>query len=350
MPSLLAPPVYGASRDGLVARYSAAFSGDNQLVLPIEGTFQGDSVKAVSLLIDNYNNAIPVSYTVGGETDYISAYTAQTIDVIGAHTVILSATDSVGINLSIYDRPVQIERSRGISPNGATDPLWANVLGLWHFDQNPGAKIVIDSKNAGKYTGPANVPIISAAQSLFGGTSGFCNGSYADLGSAEQYYSGGPIDQDYTWELAVYPVTAPGATNQIAFLTEQNNGKDNDGYLSLNYSVSGGQVRFEVWRTTNYIAKPIVNTMLFATAYVYPINAFTTLALTTLGGLTLYVNGNSAATGSARAILSSIIGLWYRGSGWNNTPPQMYVDEMRLTVGTRYIKNYTPATTTFPNQ
>lgn len=350
MPTLLNSPTYGASRDGLVARYSTSFTGDLQLVLPLEGTFQGDPVSAVSLLIDNYNNAIQIAYTIGGDTYYVPAYTSMTIRVTGAHTIILAATDFVSINLAVYNTQVDINRSRGIAPNGVSDPMWANVLGLWHFDQNPGAKFAIDSKNSGQFTGPANVPIISNTQSLFGGTSGICNAAYTDMGTAEQFYASQIIDADYTWELSVFPVTAPGVTNQIAFLAEQINGKPYDGYLSLNYSVSAGQVRFEVWRTTNFIAKPVVNTLLFATPFSFPLNAWSNLALTTLGGLSLYVNGVFALSGNSRQILSGLIGLWYRGSGWNNTPPQMFVDEMRLTVGTRYIKNYTPATGPFPNQ
>jgi hypothetical protein len=347
VPTSLQPPIYNASRSGLVAQYSTAFKGDNQIVLPLYGSFQGDPVQAVSLMIDNYNNGIPVAFNVGGYTDYVPAYTSQYIDVTGMHTVLLSATDSVGINLALYDLPMEGGRSRGLPPDGASDPMWSNVVGLWHFDANPGATIGVDSKNSGLYLySPNNAPLIVTTDSLFGGSSGYATtaNQYANHWFREQFsqshYSG-----DYTVDIAVKgQLTYAGTANVIASWTEATSD-----LMVLSMAQNGSNTRFELYRVNNNVPS------LFAfTGWLYDAGLAYTwhqVAVTTLGGVAIWVDGVLASqSGLVAAGLAGYTDLFFYGNLFNVTPPAMWVDEFRITLGTRYTKNYTPATIEFPNQ
>lgn len=345
MPQSLTPPVYSAAREGLIARYTAAFSGDNIIALPLYGSFQGDPVHARSLLIDNYNNGVPVSYTIGGLTDYVSAYTAEYIDVSKMDTILLSAPSPMGINLSLYNTDQTGSRSRGLSPSGTSDPLWSNVVGLWHFDANPGATIAVDSKNAGHYLAPqtGSGAIIVSTDSLFGGTSGFSDGAhpYSQLHWGDGAFMSNKVLNDYTFEIAVKAKTLIANTyNLIAAWT------DYDGaVMSLGMGYSGSAISFVVYKDT---------TQILSTGFTYDTSsAFSwhRLAVTTIGGFSLWVDGSQVVTTNTLARgLGGAIDLFFEGSNFNNTPPSMWVDEMRMTLGTRYTKNYTPDTAPFPNQ
>lgn len=335
MPQVLNPPIYGASRDALCASYSPSFSGDLQIVVPLFGSFQGDPVHAVTLMIDNYNNGIPVAYTLGGLVDYIPAYTTQYIDVSKMDTIRLSATDTVSIGLSLYNVHKDGGRSRGLPPNGLSDPYWSAVLGLWHCDGNNGASIAPDSRNPGLYMGVPNSPIISTVQSQFGGSSiHIVSGGLYNIG--ETYANAGYVG-DFTWELSAYPNTAPAATScYISTIGEGNGGIG----LSLRYEKDPGSanVRFAVYREQG-------NTLLCATPYSYAIGAWYSLGLTSQGGFSLYVNGVFIVSGGLKNPLFGNIVV-----GVQNPTYDCFIDEIRLTAGTRYIKSYTPAGQAFPNQ
>lgn len=343
MPIVLTPPVYSASRGALVAKYSPTFIGDDKIILPLFGSFQGDPVHAVSLFIDNYNNGIPISYQVGGETDYVSAYTSQYIDVSRMDTVILTATDSVSINLALYNVSQSGGKSRGLPPNGVSDPLWSNVVGLWHFDANNGAVIAVDSKNAGKFlSGASNtVGLITNADSLFGGTSAQCvtGTPYANQHWGESYLPAS-VSGDYTLELAVKAKTLfQGTFNLIAAWNESNGV-----LMSLGFFYDGANTTINLVRGSTTVA---------SVANVDTANTFGwhQIAVTTIGGFSLWIDGVQRIITVTNANgLGGAIDLFFEGSNFNATPPALFVDEMRVTLGTRYTKNYTPATTTFPNQ
>jgi hypothetical protein len=337
MPTTLIPPIYSASRDGLVSKYNkVGFTGDLNMVLPLYGTFQGDPVKAISVYIDNYNNAIPVNYLVSGTTGFIAPYTSQFIDVSRSDELILSAASTIAINLEVHDNPQSGGQSRGLPPNGASDPMWSNVLGLWHFDGTNGDAIAVDSKVSGAYIGPVNVPIISNSNSLFGGTSMHLLGP-AVTGLIETY-NPGPISGQYTFEFSVYPVSI--GSGVIIGLGEVLGSVAGSLIFTYQKDPASNNLRFVVTRETNGQA----DVDLIATNYIYPAGAWYSIALTNLGQLKLYVNGVGGST--ALPTVKSLQGIIFN----NGSGIELYVDEIRLTLGTRYTSNYTVATIPFPNQ
>lgn len=356
MPQVLTPPIYGASRDGLIAKYTPSFSGDLQIVVPIFGSFQGDPVHAVSLLIDNFNGAGSIDYMIGGETGYIPPYTAQTIDVSFAHTVILTATDSYTVPLSLYNRHVDISRTRGLTPSGFYDPLWSNVVGLWHFDQPQGSTQANDSKNAGLYISNGSSAIISTAKPLFGSASAYNPGT-AKISANESINNNAHIGNNITLEVSSFPVSAfavgsancPDGMNHVVAITD---GATAD-YL-IAYQTNGANIRFVVFKA---LIAAGGNTIICATNYSYTLNPanYYQLALTTQAGLvSLFVNGSLAAQASFNApnFTASISlfpnnDLYPSSSFWSG---QQYADELRLTVGNRYPNNYQTDGQAFPNQ
>jgi hypothetical protein len=362
MPKSLAPPIYGASRDGLVARFSTSFSGDNNIVVPLYGSFQGDPVHAKSLFIDNYNNGIPISFTIGGLTDYVPAYTSEFIDVSKMDTIILSATDTVAINLALYNTPQSGGRSRGIAPNGLSDPMWANVLGLWHFNANNGASIALDSRNPGSYLDRQGIALISTAQSQFGGSSAFNSGNGV-INGAGQSLPGipSPVTVDYTFEYSVYPVTPilvgnpanPVGINTIAYLSA-----DTASFTGLIFAweSNGTNIRFSIYQLFYDGGSNFHLGLACATPYSYSLNTWYSIGITTAGGLTIYVNGAQAGgPNGSKLQLAGSIALFPAAFSTSPSPAQyssgiIYVDEMRLTVGTRFTKNYQVSGQEFPNQ
>lgn len=362
MPQVLTPPIYGASRGILTAKYSTQFTGDNQIVLPLYGSFQGDPVQAISLFVDNYNNGIPIQYLVGGETDYVAAYTSEYIDVTNMDTIILTATDSVALNLAVYNAPVSGGRSRGLPPNGDSDPMFSNVLGLWHFDANNGATIAIDSKNAGLFiNGTNNAPLISTGDSLYGGSSGFAPGDaqYSNEQFTEIFSSDSFPALPYTFEVAVKAKTWNVGSNLICSWTSDSAGTRFNAMdcLCYRYDATSNKFRFELNRVFNRINGTPTFQAIAATPFLYDSSAATTwhrLAVTTIGGMSLFVDGVLVAnvpTVQANPLSGSVDLFWDAQFVNPALPtPSMYIDEMRLTLGTRYNMNYTPATGPFPSQ
>jgi hypothetical protein len=355
VPQLLNPPIYGASRDGLIAKYSPSFSGDLQLILPIEGSFQGDPVIAHSLLVDNFNGASSINYTIGGEIGYVPPYTAETVDVSHASTVILTSTDSYVVNLTLYNRPVNISRTRGLTPSGIYDSMWSNVVGLWHFDGANNATQATDSKNAGLYISNGSSPILSTAKPQFGSASAFNPGT-AKI-SASETVNLNHIGTNVTLEAASFPVTAfaagsancPDGMNHICGITDNVSAN-----YFLAYQTNGANIRFVVLKA---LFSGGGNTVVCATNYSYSLNPATyySLAMTTQNGVvSLFVNGTLAGTANFQVgdfvpfmVLFPNNDLYFNSSFWSG---QQYVDELRLTIGNRYPQNYTPSGQAFPNQ
>jgi hypothetical protein len=356
MPTSLPPPTFGASRDGLVAKYTnVQFSGDFNISLPLYGSFQGDPVKAISLYIDNYNNAVPVNYLVSGTSGFVPPYTTEFIDVSRSDNVQLSATQNMAVNLEVHDNPQPGGTSRGLPPNGASDSLWANVIGLWHYDANPGAILAVDSKNAGLYmSSPNSAPMIVTTDSLFGGSSayGTTTNQYVNHHFSEKFLSAAIPSGDYTVEIAFKAaLTYQNTGNVICSWTEANGG-----LILLSVGSNGSNTRLELYvvnytASSNTYSAPI---LLAYTGWLYDAGltySWHQVAVTTLGGMAIYVDGVLASqSGRASGGLAGYIDLFYYGYLFNVTPPGLWVDETRITLGTRYTKNYTIATIPFPNQ
>lgn len=354
MPMTLPPPIYDASRQGLVSKQSATFQNDLQMVIPLSGSFQGDPVEPSSLFIDNYNNSIPVAFTLGGDDGFIPPYTSEYIDVRGQHTILLSSTDTIKISIALYDQPQSGGSTRGLPPNGISDSMWANVACLFHFEANDGSSIAIDSKNSGLYLGTGGFPIVSQTQPEFGIGSAYNPGT-SYLGTISEVWNPQSVffGSNFTLEFSVFPVAlfqagstqCPDGMNPIVDVSLQSND------LCICALYNGANVAFAV------ISVPFTGgarTILCQTAFAYALNDYYQIALTTLGGLVLYVNGAQAASDAGIVVnLRAIIYLFpqilpYTAAG--NYSGKMYVDELRLTLGQRYAKNYTPSGEAFPDQ
>ena len=206
---------------------------------------------------------------------------------------------------------------------GPSDPNFANVTALLHFDGANNSTVFTDQKGNTWVT--SGLPVVSTTQSKFGGSSLYSPANTAYLGCAlanEAFGTG-----DFTVEAWIYPTASahnillPSATaNSWALITYSNN---------LYWQQAG----------SNIFGAGTVN-----------LNAWNHVAVSRSGGtLSGYVNGVSVYSG-ANSYNYSGTPTRYIGPGPGGPVGSMYIDDVRLTKGTgRYTTGFTPPTAAFPN-
>jgi len=217
---------------------------------------------------------------------------------------------------------------------GPTDPDFANVSLLLHGDGTNGSTTIVDSSSSSKTVTAVGDAQISTAQSKFGGSSIYFDGSgdYLTGPSNDADFNFGT--GDFTIEAFAYPVESRIG---IIFCYRSNS---SDG-------VTFGQYNTQ-WFTKVGDATLIAGSLTF--------NSFSHIAAVRASGvLTLYVNGtsvgsNSNATDNITGSASHVV----RIGALSETPSSLqwkgYIDDLRITRGVaRYVSNFTPPTAPFPD-
>lgn len=215
---------------------------------------------------------------------------------------------------------------------GGTDPFWANVVSLLHFDGPDGSTTFTDQRpNTWTAQSPAE---ISTLESKFGGASGLFTEStssrvYTSIGSSAWDFGTG----DFTIEFQVY---FTDTTRCYIFDLGSN-------IASLIITPSSGVI--EVYGPASWVINS--GSTPFATGQWY------SLALVRNGNdWTLYRDGVAYVNATdSRSWGASIWEMSIGGSsGGSFSTLDGYLDEWRVTKGVaRYTANYTPQTAAFPN-
>lgn len=348
MPVTLSPPIYGAARRGLLSKQSFTFSGDFSVYVPLIGTFQGDGVRAITMGINNYNNALPISYTVGGTTAFISAYTLAYIDVSDIDGILLQNTAPNSVDIFIYDHVVQGDIQRGNPPAGNFDPFWSSVSGLWHFIGTNGQTFAPDARNSGRVLGDKTKQFITTSNSIF--QQGSC--AFSDGTTIYNQGESLPVPTGIAWtaECAVSPVSTNAFNVCATFFSNVNSGGVPTGYCFAFRPDPGtsGNVRYEAW----FVNAQGAGTLIAATGYTYPINngIWHSLSLVANSTVTLYVDGVAIGNNAVPIFGIGSVYIFQYSALFPGATGPMLLAELRVTNAVRYTANYAAPAAPFPNQ
>lgn len=217
---------------------------------------------------------------------------------------------------------------------GATfDVHFSSVVLLMHFNGVDAGTDFVCARTGRAITREGN-PVISTAQSLYGGTSGYFDGSGDRLllgGTALDFNLGGT----YTIEFAIYPLSMPGAGNWCRlFLTGINGAAqtlvvqfDSTGSIGVGIAFGG--------TTGTFTAAGALTTGSWQ-RFAISVNA---------GAVKIFKNGVEIASGSVTQQAAGTAGNIYIGFDTVSTVNfnfHGYLDEFRITKGiARYSSNYT---------
>lgn len=240
------------------------------------------------------------------------------------------------------------------SGGGATDPNFADVSVLLHMDGTNGSSTFTDhSQYAATYTSGAGA-VISTAESVFGGASGFfdatannqvnVNGINVLPGGVDYIPAG-----DFTVEWRQRPVTLTVGQDWNAFSIRDtttnvflafcgSNSAPNDIRFSIRNAAGSTNVDFSV-----VVPSFVINT--------WPVIACCADGATAR----IYVDGvqvaSSAISGTRSVTAARFLQIGNLQAGTINRPVNGYIDEFRISRMCRYPggTSYTPAAAAFPN-
>lgn len=206
------------------------------------------------------------------------------------------------------------------SSGGATDPFFADVVSLLHFEGANGSTTFTDQKGL-VYT-PVGSATISTTQAKFGSASGsFPTGSNRLTAPA---ITGG-LAGDFTFECFIYPTTVSATQGLFRFDTS-----------NRAIYINGGKLKW-------------YNGSTFSGANTAVINTWQHFAICRASGtLSMYLNGvKDATTFTDTTNLNTTYSVGGDAFGQALTG---FMDEFRITGGVaRYSANFTPPTAAFPN-
>lgn len=211
-----------------------------------------------------------------------------------------------------------------------SDPYWANVVALLHFDGTNGGTSFPDE--TGRIWTPNTGVTTSTVQQKFGTASALFNGStgYLDAASSLDFAFG---TGDFTIEFFMY-----GGTGLNAYVIDI-------GSNGIALVISTGPKIFA------YTSGTGISGALY-TGVTFSNYAWTHAALVRNGSsLSLYVNGVLGATQTTSQNFNTAVAPHIgRYGGGGATRYAGYIDELRITKGVaRYTAAFTPPTAPFPN-
>jgi len=218
------------------------------------------------------------------------------------------------------------------------DPQFGSVSLLLHGDGTNGSTTITDSSfNALTLTrGGSPPPVISTAQSKFGGASIFLNGSgvisYLDIPASSLF----SFPSDFTFECWIYVLTQSSGFGSTVIETAGNftNGlvlRGDSAQTGWSWAVggsfiSGGSLTLNVWNH---------------------------LAVTRSGStVRVFKDGVQQGTATNAITINPTAGVSRIGEGIAAGARQLngYIDDLRITKGVaRYTANFTPPTAPFPD-
>jgi len=219
-----------------------------------------------------------------------------------------------------------------MTPGGVTDPFWANVVVLLHFDGADTSTTFTDQ--TGKVWTAFGNAQLDTAQFKWPPSSLLLDGSgdYATTPSSADFAYG---TGDFTWEAWMRCAGFTGS-NQYAY----DHGANGGGLLINN---SGGRLAY--YNTTTGIGSS-----LFTSGPVITLNTWQHIAVTRASGTTrLFLDGIVGASASdSHSFASQALSIGRFGGGGFNF--NGHIDDARLTKGVaRYTANFTPPAAPFPN-
>lgn len=221
--------------------------------------------------------------------------------------------------------------SEGIDQVGPTDPYFSNVSLLLKADGANGGTTFTDSSPNAFAVSRAGNTVISTAQSKFGGSSAYFDGSSGLYLADNNAFT---FDADFTIEAWVYLTNTNGWRSIIShWNTPSFTFRVDNGRPYLAYRIGG----IDVGRT--------------GTSTLVSANTWTHVAVTRSGStIRFFVNGvQDASTFTAAGPLANStnrvdVGSFSNNGALNNSYSLAgYIDDLRVTKGVaRYTENFTP--------
>lgn len=237
-----------------------------------------------------------------------------------------------------------IELLMGAGGSAPTDPDWASVVALMHFNGTDASTTMTDETGA---TWTANgTAQIDTAQSVFGGASLLLDGGGTVRNAHATRYN---LAGDFTIEGRI---RVPNFT------------KTNPCIMGSGTAAYGGSACFLTLRGTAASAPlqrrislggaGVSGTDAIVSATQLAIDTWYAFAIARVGTtMRLFLDGALDKTVTNSNVFNfSDNGLRVGGNGWDSTAGQIegWIDELRITKGVgRYTSSYTPAASEFPN-
>jgi hypothetical protein len=343
-------PSYGAvsGGKGLGANYSLNFTADLTHQIPLTGAWQGDSVKALSLFINNYENNFSLTVTGGNSSKLIPAYSTGYLDISSFDSVTITSSGASTVNVSVlnYVLPYGFD-ARGNPPDVSNnDALFSSVKLLTHFEGINNSVNFINQLNGSIFSFISGT-VLSTTQKRYGSTSAYNNNenlnSEVSL-SPTVAFAAGPS----CYEFSVYPETQTLSSSYVLLWTIMNSG-------STDITRSFGFISNSAGDITGIFIGVNANGGTFNKQFSYavniPKNSWTDFALSWIDGSSgnIYINGQFVTTFSGCSFYASpsFMSFASYNAVLSLSPLKTfkgYYDELRYTSNYRYLtQSYIPA-------
>ena len=219
-----------------------------------------------------------------------------------------------------------------------TDPYRSNVSLLLHGDGANGSTSFVDNSLFNHVFTTTGAPVISTAESKFGGSSLFFNGSSSFNATSSTAFSLG--SGDFTIEAWVYFNSLPSGGTVLTLFSST------DLRNSLLFGYNAG-VTVAYYASSTGTSWDVASSRQFAA--LVTTDTWHHLALARSGNtLTPYFNGVAGATASSSLPIYPLTDRVIVGGGFGFS--NAYIDDLRITKGVaRYTSNFTPPTAPFPD-
>jgi hypothetical protein len=233
-----------------------------------------------------------------------------------------------------------LAKRAGIWPLGPIpDPDFASVSLLLPFDGANNSTTFTDASSNNLTITRTGTPVISTAQSKWGGSSGLFSTAGDRLSVTNNLFAFGT--GDFTIECWHYPLTTGDFYGRVMQCGDFGSG--GDWQIARGDTIGGGQYGhwFDMQGGASRLASNIAVNF----------NEFNHVAVTRSGDVfRMFINGTVAATGtfSGRDLTKNTLTVAATESG--TAPGLMHVDDLRITKGVaRYTANFTAPTAPFPD-
>jgi hypothetical protein len=263
-----------------------------------------------------------------GSTSQI-AWTAPTPFTASA-TIQVTVTDAMG---QVTVEALEVEPYfPGANPDAAAGAA-SGTVALFHFDGINGSTVLSDSSGTGKVATIAGNPVISTAQSRFGGASLYIDGT-SSVQTNYVVWSGGSdfvLEGDFTLDFWIYPISYPNTWGTLVLLGDCDQNQPNG--PSWNSGGSG-------WHFNPYFP---------ASSIQAPAPWMWHHVAVTRSGLTYraFVDGAQVYANTSSTFAFTDGRLWVTGCGsaGDNGDFNGYIDELRVVKGTAvWTSDFTPPT------
>lgn len=215
---------------------------------------------------------------------------------------------------------------------GPSDPYFADVASLLHFDGPDGSTVFTDQK--GLIWSSLGGAVLNGSNARFGSAALACNGTSGALQTSSSLALG---TNDFTIEGWLKPTSL----TSVGLFFDQRPSGLNGMYPAL-YLDASGFIHF-------FVANGDV---LAQTSGALPLNAYTHIALSRSGGTTRLFTGG-VLRGSVADTNNYLANRTIIGQSSFNTGAityKGYVDDWRITIGVgRYTSSFSPPTAAFPD-